>query len=406
MRGILRNLIVLVGVGVVGCSSPIEVEWKYALGSRSVSTPLVADSFIALGHETGVTILEKNGSFRCTFKTHQEVIAAPKTDGERIFFGSTNYIVYAIDSKCTQVWSFPTRDRIKSDPLLKGGMLYISSYDGHLYALNSADGKPVWTFPAYETEKPAKPEESAAVAAVPSVLPVEGTVVKPVIKLPEQPLDVGDFSYSSATIDSLGVIYLGNLDGYLYAIRSQDGMMLWRFKAESAVTSSPLVDRDMVYVGSNDGNLYALKLKMTIGEAGSKNAGQVVELKGQMAWKFHTQDWVNSSPRLHNGTLYIGGNDRHIYALDPIKGKPKWKFETEGPEISIPVVYKNLIFGAGGSGDGSVYALDSANGELFWKYKTEGKIESDPVIEGDTLYISSADGFLYAFKIKNTVVTK
>src|SRR5689334_7347355 len=175
------------------CTEPIRLEWKADLGAASVSTPLVTKDFVAVGSELGLVIVDKSGARRCSFDAHGEVISAPKTDGKRIFFGSTNYIFYAVEPTCAEAWKFPTRDRIKSDPLVEGGRVYVSSYDGHLYALDAASGERLWTFP-----------DGAA------------------------KLTVGDFSYSSPVLKD-GVLYVGNLDGNLYAIKADDGSLVWRF---------------------------------------------------------------------------------------------------------------------------------------------------------------------------------
>src|SRR5690242_7987059 len=105
----------------VGCSEPIRLEWKTDLGAASVSTPLVTENWIAVGTELGLSIVDGDGKKRCDFDAHGEVISAPKTDGHRIYFGSTNYIVYAVEPTCVEAWKFPTRDRIKSDPLVAEG---------------------------------------------------------------------------------------------------------------------------------------------------------------------------------------------------------------------------------------------------------------------------------------------
>src|SRR4051794_32664988 len=119
---------------LAACSEPIRLEWKADLGAASVSTPLVTESYIAVGTEVGLVIIDRDGKKRRDFDAHGEVISAPKTDGRRIYFGSTNYIMYAVEPNCVEAWKFPTRDRIKSDPLVTAGRIYISSYDGHLYA--------------------------------------------------------------------------------------------------------------------------------------------------------------------------------------------------------------------------------------------------------------------------------
>jgi len=367
------------------------LEWQMDLGASSVSTPLVTDGFIAAGHEVGLAIVELNGTLRCVFDAHGEVISAPKTDGRRIFFGSTNYIFYAIGTDCKEVWKFPARDRIKSDPLVANGMVYLSSYDGHVYALNAVDGHQVWAFPD-RTPKASEPAPAPAPAPAAgkkkkkrgkkAAEPAPPPPAEP--KKPKVPDDVADFSYSSPTLHN-GVIYLGNLDGRLYALDAKTGEMQWYFKTDGPVTSTPKVEGDFVFFGSNDGNLYCVDLRTL-----------------RMRWKVTTKDWVNSSPTIIDGMVYIGSNDRHIYAVDAVTGEVQWSYQTVGPAIAIPAIYQNLVFAAGGSGDGAIYALQSADGTLFWRYETGGKIQSDPVIVGDRMYVTSTDRQLYAFAIKKT----
>ncbi|MEK7704016.1 MAG: PQQ-binding-like beta-propeller repeat protein [Myxococcota bacterium] len=384
---------------LAACNQPIELVWKVDLGAPSVSTPLVTESFIAVGTEVGLTVLEPNGKIRCQYETHRDVISAPKTDGERIYFGSTNYMVYAVTPTCQEAWKVPTGDRVKSDPLVGDGTVYFSSYDGHLYALDAASGARRWVFPAAANVAPAEPTttppavapaasakakarakrrgkraEPAAVAATPA----------PDKAATPAPFDVGDFSYSSPVLHE-GVIYLGNLDHHLYAIDAKSGRLLWRWASGGAVTSTPLVDGGLIFFGSNDGNLYAMDL-----------ASHAIR------WKLNTHDWVNSSPRVADGVVYVGSNDRHVYAVRISDGTPLWAHEIVGPAIAIPAIYKNLCIAAGASGDGALYALQRDTGAEFWKFTSGGKIESDPVIVGDRLYVSSADGTLYVFKINAT----
>lgn len=382
-----QSIFFVLCLGVIACQDPIRLLWKADLGSSSVSTPLVTDSFIAVGHETGVSVLEVDGTERCVFTTHQDVIAAPKTDGQRIFFGSTNYIFYAMDTGCTELWKYPAGDRIKSDPLIFNNTVYVSSYDGHVYALDTATGKQQWIFPKMQVhlsaaEKPAKRASktkrgrSKNKQHLPSVDTIEPEFL--------EEMTVGSFSYSSPVLSD-GILYLGNLDHHVYALDAATGTLKFRIKVDGPVTSTITVDAHRLYFGSNDGNVYGVDLKTQ-----------------SIAWRFATHDWVNSSPRIVNDMLYIGSNDRHVYAIDKQSGQLRWKFSSLGPAIAIPVVYENLVFAAGSSGDGSVYALDEYNGKQFWTYKTSGKIESDPVLVGDMVYVSSADHYLYAFEIMKT----
>jgi len=64
---------------------------------------------------------------------------------------------------------------------------------------------------------------------------------------------------------------------------------------------------------------------------------------------------------------YASSGDNKVYCLDAYSGKEKWSFSTEGPNRTVPTIYKNNIYV--GSDDGYVYCLKSNDGKLVWKYK-------------------------------------
>ena len=57
-----------------------------------------------------------------------------------------------------------------------------------------------------------------------------------------------------------GIVYVGNIDGKLYALYANNGTQFWNrtTTAGQEVYSSPAVVNDVVYVGSNDQGLYAI----------------------------------------------------------------------------------------------------------------------------------------------------
>ncbi|MEA2595343.1 MAG: eukaryotic-like serine/threonine-protein kinase [Thermomicrobiales bacterium] len=73
---------------------------------------------------------------------------------------------------------------------------------------------------------------------------------------------------------------------------------LWRFQTGAAIRSSPVVVGGAVYLGSMDGNVYAV------------DAATGTEL-----WRFSTSDRVVSSPAIADGTVYVGSDDGVLYAI-------------------------------------------------------------------------------------------
>lgn len=49
-----------------------------------------------------------------------------------------------------------------------------------------------------------------------------------------------------------------------------------------------------------------------------------------------------------------------------------------------------------GTKDGVVFGLEAHSGEALWEFKTAGRVGGSPVVVGDTMYVVSDDGTLYA----------
>jgi eukaryotic-like serine/threonine-protein kinase len=68
-------------------------------------------------------------------------------DGGRVIVGGRDKVVHAIDAATGKAaWTFATRARVDSSPVVAGGRVYIGSSDGRLYVLDAASGKKVWEF--------------------------------------------------------------------------------------------------------------------------------------------------------------------------------------------------------------------------------------------------------------------
>ena len=55
------------------------------------------------------------------------------------------------------------------------------------------------------------------------------------------------------------VLYAASGDGYIYAIKAQSGVLLWKFGVLSPIYSSPVVNNGKVYFGANNGYFYSIK---------------------------------------------------------------------------------------------------------------------------------------------------
>ena len=63
---------------------------------------------------------------------------------DRIIIGGRDKLVHALDrSTGKAVWTFTTRARVESSPLVAGSRVFAGSNDGTLYELDLASGKKV-----------------------------------------------------------------------------------------------------------------------------------------------------------------------------------------------------------------------------------------------------------------------
>ena len=69
-----------------------------------------------------------------------------------VVVGGRDKLVHGIDRLTGKgVWTFPTRRKVDSSPVVVGDRVFVGSDDGNLYELNLADGKERWKFNAGAT---------------------------------------------------------------------------------------------------------------------------------------------------------------------------------------------------------------------------------------------------------------
>src|SRR6266568_5256455 len=117
----------------------------------------------------------------------------------------------------------------------------------------------------------------------------------------------------------------------------------WSASTTAYINSSPAVANGIVYIGSNDKLMYALDAKT-----------------GKILWAHNANDGVGSSTAVADGIVYVGSNDDNLYAFNARTGATVWIYTTGGPIWSSPAVANGVVYV--GSNDNSLYALDAATG--------------------------------------------
>ena len=121
-----------------------------------------------------------------------------------------------------------------------------------------------------------------------------------------------------------------------------------------------------------------------------------VPSNGQLLWNYTItgyEGYVDSSPAVANGVVYVGSYDNNLYALNATTGAKVWNYGTQAP-TSSPAVANGVVYV--GSDDNNLYALNATTGAKLWSYTTGGYVDSSPAVAKGVVYVGSDDGNVYA----------
>ncbi|MBI4441453.1 PQQ-binding-like beta-propeller repeat protein [Candidatus Woesearchaeota archaeon] len=182
----------------------------------------------------------------------------------------------------------------------------------------------------------------------------------------------------------------------LVSALSNEGKVLWQFKAKGAVRGQPLVadidnnKKQEIIFGSRDKFLY------------------VLNQEGGLLWQYEAESPLEGSPAFYatkdKTQLIFGTNDGFITSLTP-EGKANWKYKTGGRIGAKPIIAdifgnnKPLILVC--SEDTFLYVLDE-NGNLVWKFQAQGRLYTQATVtdvDDDKemeIFFGSGDDKVYA----------
>jgi outer membrane protein assembly factor BamB len=392
----------------VGNAGNIGLDWAVNTGSASYTSPVVARS-ASLG-KTLVYAANQMGSlsaYNAASGVRQWVLqlgasiqSSPAIANNVIYFGANDHHLYAVDASTgTVLCSYTTPGNISSSPTIAnpdghGLVVYFGENGltgaddgGAEYAINAVDPNAApncslkWQFTGFGS-----PPGSATLA--------------------------GSWSPPAFGTDKNGrrlVVFGGSSpDCAVYALDALTGQLVWRFQTrifaqDNDVGAGPTITlpgvngfKDgRVYVGGKDRIFYSLNLRT-----------------GAKAWQFSIR---NDAPSVGGATrstaavlktrVYVGYG-AGVYALSALNGARIWRSQISGG--GAEVISSPAITGKNGPGGGRVlfvgdmsgqgrFRAYSMTGALKWGYRTGGFIYGSPAIADGHVYITSSDGFLYAF---------
>ena len=351
----------LFGVLVLAACGDLSPEDMTAVAQLEPSPTPVADVVAMFGGgPSGDGVLDARGPVFSPGEAWRfpapAITSPPVVSGGLVFMGvadpaaESRFYLAAFDTRAQrELWRFAAEREVYSAPAVSGGVVFVASRDGLLYALDAGSGQEKWRFEA-----------------------VGRPWASPVV--------------------SDGAVFFTASDGHLYALDAATGEERWRTKifgprnldansAGSGTWLTPSVDGGVVYAGSLDWHLYALDAAT-----------------GEEKWRFKTKGPVWGSPAVSNGVVYFGSDDLTVYAVDAATGAEKWTFRSQWPLKASPVVFEDTVIFQ----RGYVHGLDAATGEEKWRTEiVPQRSSAQPIVSrGDGLLYLTGWGDIYAFDAK------
>lgn len=289
-----------------------------------------------------------------------------------VFEGDTAYVVTSkgrltsvtLDGDSGQAnWTFPDPDRDDDDefktraiygaPVLDGDRIYVASFEGGVFGLNKADGRPVWP-----TSGPNEGE-------------IEGNIA-------------GGLALAGDTL------FFGTTEGRLYAWNKADGKPApgWDEPKsfDGGIWATPVVDGDTVYVATMKGKIHALSVA-----------------DGSPRWQepFETTAAIAELAAAAEGVLFVPSINRHAYLVSMDDGTELADFPADDWLWTAPAVDESRVYF--GDFGGSVYALDITNDSLnlAWSSDELARIRSGPVVIDDVLVVADRSPAVWFFNAED-----
>ena len=315
-----------------------DLRWTFTAQENIFSTPSLGnDGTIYLADLTGrYYALNPDGTQKWVHPllegSDRRVVASPLVGADgRSYLGSWNNYFYALTSGGAEAWKVKLEGMISSPASMDPeGNIFLATMDDWedtetewddlrlaVYKFSSGSSAPVWKF--------------------------------------NETIDLHRNRIIAATaIDyDRGQLYVGvskESSGGLYALQWSDGSKKFETQLPKGIVSSPAIGADgTIYVGCLDGKLYAVDW-VTAG----------------VKWSFSTGAYyILGSPTVDAaGTIYIGDSDGVLHALSP-GGQELWRFSANSNIASAPAIGNNGTLYLT-SYDGSVYAIGAPT-QRYWR---------------------------------------
>ena len=306
------------------------------------------------------------------------VIVSPTLANGVVYASSYEGFVYALDAETGELlWRYETENDQNLPPTAADGIVYVVRSGGELFALDAYTGERLWN------DEPVYADSLLS----------DGIRYMPDLDFDAPSLNVRAIDESSGELrweaevalsselplifplTATGANVYVSDDNQVHAIDSTTGELVWIFDAGDVVDSPPRESDGVVYLRSYS-TAYALD-----------------ESTGEQLWQYDIESYAGPSrPPAVAGGVWALVDGGAVQAIDAATGQPLWSYEDDYV-IYVSGVLDGMVFVTGGE---AFHALDAATGREMWSLDANWGFGEVTVVDG-VLYANSLDGYLHTF---------
>jgi outer membrane protein assembly factor BamB len=281
-----------------------------------------------------------------------QVFATPAVADGVVYVGSTGGVFNALKAADGErVWAFAAGRPIYGEALVDGDSVYFVCDNGYLFKLERSSGKELWRYDLGDARV-------SRIVGHPVVYEWDWQSPRPAI--------------------AGGVVYVGAGDGSVHAVDAASGALRWRASVKGRVRTAAAVDGARLIVASTSGVVHALD-----------------RATGKELWEHDTGEHVDTSPVLYDGKVIVGNRGFGLIALDAATGERAWRTYFWGSWVeSTPRVVDGVLY-IGASDLRRVSAIDPRDGSIIWRTDVFGWSWGTPLVTADRIYVGAAGGKPY-----------
>jgi len=312
-------------------------------------TPALYDGRLYFGTESGNLMAYNTlrNSNDWEFKSQNSIEGTAAILDKYVVFGNSEGNFYCIDRVSGKLnWEYHQGGEVLSKPAVNpDGIVYFSSADGVLTALDLHSGEWLWHYKRGLSQK----------------VTIKGV--------------------SSPLLIEKEMIVLGFADGFVCALNPNDGTLLWEAKVGGEgrfldVDATPIYSDGKIYVSSFEDGLFCL----------DKN--------GNILWKFDKRGGT-SRVLLKGDFLYFTSNGGFAYKLEAKTGKEIWNFQFPKNAPTNPIfIDDKILFG---TYSGILYLIKESDGSSLWQYYLGSELRGELLEDTDKIFAITSKGDLYTF---------